>query len=177
MRQSSSKKKTNDQRIIPPLDPRALVHLICILTQFENTLFQTFKPGVATLVNSNGTEKKKKKKKYAKNRKWWRSWDKLNVAFLHWRCCLQKFFERRCDLRLAHVRQTLQLARSLCWRASLSLSLSCTANCSQSCTKEWPPLFLTDFSNSFLIDVIHAPRIYPIPDVSLRSDQRLTPLL
>lgn len=59
----------------------------------------------------------------------------------------------------------------------LSLSLSCTANCSQPCTKEWPPLFLTDFSNSFLIDVIHAPRIYPIPDVSLRSDQRLTPLL
>lgn len=57
----------------------------------------------------------------------------------------------------------------------LSLSLSCTANCSQPCTKEWPPLFLTDFSNSFLIDVIHAPRIYPIPDVSLRSDQRLIP--
>lgn len=69
MRQSSSKKKTNDQRIIPPLDPRALVHLICILTQFENTLFQTFKPGVATLVNSNGTEKKKKKKKVREKQK------------------------------------------------------------------------------------------------------------
>lgn len=63
-------------------------------------------------------------------------------------CCIftltmlpSKVLERRCDLRLAHVRQTLQLARSLCWRTSLSLSYA--ANCSQPCTKEWPPLFLT----------------------------------
>lgn len=33
--------------------------------------------------------------------------------------------------------------------------------------KRMAALVSYDFSNSFLIDVIHAPRIYPIPDVSL----------
>lgn len=133
----------NEAKVPLSIRPSALVRNASNLhsnivwkTHFSKLLSLEF-----TFVNSNYTKKKKKKKKYVKNRKWWRSWDKLNVAFLHWRCCLQKFLERRCDLRLVHVRQTLQLARSLCWKTSLSLSY--TANCSQPCTKEWPPLFLT----------------------------------
>lgn len=150
-----------------PLSIRALVPNASNLhsnivwkTHFSKLLSLEF-----TFVNSNYTKKKKrKKKKYVKNRKWWRSWDKLNVAFLHWRCCLQKFLERRCDLRLVHVRQTLQLARSLCWKTSLSL-LYCKLQ--PAMYKRMAALVSYDFSNSFLIDVIHAPRIYPIPDVSL----------
>lgn len=77
-----------------------------------------------------------KKKKYAKNRKWW---DKLNVAFLHWRCCLQKFSK---EGAIYDWRTCVKLCSWLEVYAEGPLSLY-AANCSQPCTKERPPLFLT----------------------------------
>lgn len=82
-------------------------------------------------------------------------------------CCIftltmlpSKVLERRCDLRLAHVRQLCSWLEVYAEGPLSYIKL-------QAMYKRMAALVSYDFSNSFLIDVIHAPRVYPILDVSL----------
>lgn len=152
--------KTNDQRIIPPLDASTCALVPNASNLHSNTVWKTRFSKLLSSLLWIVTVWAEKKKKYAKNRKWW---DKLNVAFLHWRCCLQKFSK---EGAIYDWCTCVKLCSWLEVYAEGPLSLLC-CKLQPAMYKRMAALVSYDFSNSFLIDVIHAPRIYPIPDVSL----------